>query len=229
MTINKRRYSRLDSVINGSFISREDNVCGDIVMTNFSQDGFKAALSRPIVPGRIINFQMRYEDHPMPVFATGKVMWVKEKNQDLTFCFDAGIHLLEQDAVVQQKASEYDFDNWHIRQVAEFAKQKGYLVKHFPERSLKVSCFVPSILLVYFVLGAMGSLLHINVALVYSASIMAYFLSIFATTIFWLFTEKSQKTVSDKISLIFPVSAARISSHISYGVFFLRGLFSKTA
>ncbi len=227
MAINKRRHSRLDSVINGTFICRQDNACGDIVMTNFSQGGFQAALSRPIVPGRIINFQMRYDQHAMPVFATGKVVWVREKNQNLTYGFDAGIHLLEPDAVVQQKASEYDFDNWHIKQVAEFAKQKGYLVKHYPERSLRLSCFLPSLLLVYFVLGAMVSLFYINIALVYAASIMAYFLSIFATTIFWLLTEKSNKTVFEKISLIIPVSAARISSQISYGVFFLRGLFSK--
>ncbi|MFH1061595.1 MAG: PilZ domain-containing protein [Candidatus Omnitrophota bacterium] len=227
MSINKRRYSRLDSVINGTFLSREDNAYGDIMMTNFSRDGFKASLSKPIVPGRIIQFQMRYDNHTMPIFATGKVMWVRAKNQDLTYDFDAGIHLLEQDSINKQKASEYDFDNWHIKQVAEFAKQRGYLAKHFPKKALNLTCFIPSILLTYFLLGAVIALFNINAALIYSASIMAYFLSIFATTMIWLLTEKSQKTIFEKISLIFPVSAARISSHISYGVFFLQGLFSK--
>ena len=227
MSINKRRYSRLDSVINGTFISRQDNAYGDIMMTNFSCNGFKACLSKPIVCGRIIQFQMRYDNQIMPVFATGKVIWVTAKNQDLTYDFDAGIHLLEQDSINKQKASEYDFDDWHIKQVAEFAKQRGYLAKHFPQKVLKLACFMPSLLLTYFVLGAIISLFNINAALIYSASIIAYFLSIFATTIAWLLTEKSQKTVFEKMSLIVPVCAARISSHISYGVFFLKGLFSK--
>ncbi|MBU1044900.1 MAG: PilZ domain-containing protein [Candidatus Omnitrophica bacterium] len=227
MAANKRRYSRLDSVINGTFLSREDNAVGDMMLTNFSRDGFKAALSRPIVPGRIIQFQMRYPNQTMPIFATGKVMWVKSKNQDLTYGFDAGIHLIEPDAIIRQKASEYDFDNWHIKQVADFAKQRGYLAKHFPDQVFKLSCFVPSALLIYFILGAIVSFLNVNMALIYSASIMAYFLSIFVTTAIWLLTEKSHKTLIEKISVIFPVSAARISAHISYGVFFLRGLFSK--
>ncbi|MBU1087801.1 MAG: PilZ domain-containing protein [Candidatus Omnitrophica bacterium] len=227
MAANKRRYSRLDSVINGTFLSREDNACGDMLMTNFSRDGFKAALNRPIVPGRIIQFQMRYLNYTMPIFATGKVMWVKAKNQDLTYGFDAGIQLIEPDAVTRQKASEYDFDNWHIKQVAEFARQRGYLAKHFPEPGLKLSCFVPSFLLGYFVLGAIVSFFSINMALIYSASIMAYFLSIFATSAIWLLVEKSQKSGVKKMALIVPVSAARISAHISYGVFFLRGLFSR--
>lgn len=228
MAINKRRYSRLDSVINGTFLSREDNSYGDIMMTNFSRDGFKASLSKPIVPGRIVQFQMRYDNQAMPIFATGKVMWVSAKNQDLTYGFDVGIHLLEQDSINKQKASEYDFDNWHIKQVAEFAKQRGYLAKHFPEKAIKVACFIPSILLSYFLIGAVVSLFNVNAALIYSASIIAYLLSIVATTIIWLLIEKSQKTIFEKIALILPVSAARISSHISYGVFFFRGLFSKS-
>lgn len=227
MSINKRLYSRLDSVINGTFLSREDNSCGDVIMTNFSRDGFKASLSKPIVPGRTIQFQMRYNNHTMPVFTTGKVMWIKAKDRDLTYSFDAGIHLIEEDSINKQRAAEYDCDNWHIRQVADFARQCGYLAKHFPERALKLSCFLPSILLCYFLLGGVASFFNINIALVYSASIMAYVVSMFATTMIWLFTEKSHKTIKEKFYLIMPVSAARISSHISYGVFFIRGLLSK--
>jgi hypothetical protein len=229
MSVNKRRYSRLDSVINGTFLSREDNAYGDIMLTNLSRDGFKASLSKPLVPGRIIQFQVRYPEQTMPVFTTGKVMWLKPKNQDATYGFDAGIHLVEQDSLNKQKAIEYDFDKWHIKQVAEFAQQKGYLAKHFPGKVLKLSSFIPSAFLLYFIAGAFVSFLSVKAALLFSASFLAYFLATFTTTIIWLLTEKSQKTFFEKVSLSIPVSAARISSHISYGAFFLRGLLSRKA
>ena len=131
--------------------------------------------------------------------------------------------------MTRQKAIEYDFNSWHIKQVAEFAKQRGYLAKHFPDKGAKLSFFLPSLLIVYFVSGAILSFLNLNIALIFSISVLAYFMFIFASTVIWLFAEKSQKSFWEKISLIFPVGAARISSYISYGLFFIRGVFLQKA
>lgn len=224
---DKRRYKRLDSVINGSFCSREDNISGEMIMTDSSRSGLRVALNQPVLPGRILQVELMSREKNMPLFATGKVVWLRERKKDSMYNFDAGIQLLEEGSLNRQQPSEYDFGNWHIKQIAAYARHRGYLAKSFPENSYGISCFIPSIFLLYIVFGAVFCFVYPGAAWTYAASLITYLGAILFLSLFDLMQEKSGKLISEKLKLILPVTASRISTHLTYGLCFLLGLLEK--
>lgn len=227
MSIEKRRYERQNAVINGAFHSVEDDSDGEMIMVNISRSGLRASLKKAINPGRIVQIQIRTPEQNMPIFTTGRVTWVREKAQDLTYNFDVGIRLLELDSLMVQKLSEYDMDSWHLKQIADYAVQRGNLAKKFPKNSFKVTYLLPSIWLLYLISGAIASFLFTGFGPIYVASIAIYITAILVTSAIRLMREKGAKLFSRRFKLIWPVSAGRISSHIAYGLFFLLGLLKK--
>lgn len=223
---NKRKYTRADTVVNGAFFSKDDNVFGEVMMTNFSRDGFKASFNRPVASGRTLQFGILYPDNIMPVFTTGKVVWVYAKRKDTTYCFDAGVKLQEVDSLKKQKVAEFDFMNWHLKQVADYARKKGYLAKRFPEQACQGIFFLPSIALLYLLAGGIVSFTNMKFALFYCISIILYIGCVLSYAVINLKREKKGLLSSEKLKAIFSIGTSIISTHISYGFFFIRGLFS---
>ena len=157
----------------------------------------------------------------MPVFATGKVAWIRERDRDLAYNFDAGIKLKEIDSLKMQKLSEYDFGNWHMKRIAEYAFLRGYFAKKFPDRSVKIASILPSLLFVYLVIGGIYCFVYLDFVLIYAATFIVYFSLIFLTTLIRLLGERGSKILSERMKLLFPVSAAIISSQLTAGLFFI--------
>ncbi len=227
MLSDKRKYKRVDSVISGEFYSRVDNQSGEMMVIDSSRRGFKAVFDKPIIPGDVLRFQITSHGRKMPIFTTGKVAWIRERGQNRIYNFDAGIQLLEIDSLNEQKISEYDLGNWHIRQIADYALHKGCFAKRLSHKTFEILTHLPVLFLAYIVLGAIASFVFTDFALLYLASLLFYFALILLTTSIDLLRQRSWKISIETLKPILPVSAARISSHITYGVFFVLGIFRK--
>jgi len=223
-TKDKRKYKRVDSVANGSFCSQDDDIAGEMIMTDSSRSGLRVALDQPVLPGKVLQVELINRDKSMPVFSRGKVIWLRERKKDSMYNFDAGIQLLDENSLNTQQPSEYDFGSWHLKQIAAYALHRGLLIKKWPENSSGSACFLPSMFLLYLVFGAIISFIYPGAAWVYAASLLAYFAVILASSFFKLMQEKSGKLVSQRLKLVLPVTASRISTHLTYGFFFLKGL-----
>jgi cellulose synthase/poly-beta-1,6-N-acetylglucosamine synthase-like glycosyltransferase len=102
----------------------------------------------------------------------------------------------------------------HLKQIAGYALHRGYFVKKYPETSLKFSYFLPTL----FVLAvAFGSILCVA----FPAFKLSYFLCLFLYLLLvFIFS------LSKDLRLIIPVFIGIIFTHITYGIFFLKGLLS---
>lgn len=103
----------------------------------------------------------------------------------------------------------------HLKQVASYALHRGYFVKRYPETSLKASYFIPSVFLLILVFGGVLSLFSFPCRVIYLLSLFSYFLLVFIFSIY------------NELSLIFAVFSGIIFTHLTYGLYFLKGLFSK--
>ncbi|MCX5705643.1 MAG: glycosyltransferase [Candidatus Omnitrophica bacterium] len=102
----------------------------------------------------------------------------------------------------------------HLKQISSYGLHRGYFVKKYPETSLRLSYFLPSVFVLGLVLGGVLSMLNPWLKTVYLSCLGLYLLLAFISSL------------SKELQLIFPVFFAIIFSHITYGIFFLKGLLS---
>lgn len=103
----------------------------------------------------------------------------------------------------------------HLRQIKRYALHRGYFVKKFPRTSLRLPYFMPSLLLLWLILGAVVSFWSPVFALIYLSANFIY-LTLVALT--------SLATTDPKLTLL--VFLGIIFTHITYGFWFLKGLVS---
>jgi len=102
----------------------------------------------------------------------------------------------------------------HLRQVRSYALHRGYFAKRFPETSLRLSYFLPALLLASLVGGGLLSLFITALVPFYGFGVGVYLL---ATIISAAYTSRS--------FLLTPLVAAGIlATHIVYGIWFPIGL-----
>ncbi|MDD5431389.1 MAG: glycosyltransferase [Candidatus Omnitrophica bacterium] len=102
----------------------------------------------------------------------------------------------------------------HIKQVSNYALHRGYFVKKYPETSFKPAYFIPSLFVLLLFVGGLISLLSKEFRILYLA---AFFLYLFLVFIF---------SFSKDLRLLPAVFFGIISTHVAYGVYFLKGLIS---
>lgn len=104
----------------------------------------------------------------------------------------------------------------YLKQIANIGMHRGYFAKTFPETSLQINYFIPSFLAVGFLLGMVLSFFSRFIACIYFALLSFFILiSIFSVI----------KKTDLKKSFI--VSIGIILTHITYGIFFVKGLLMK--
>ncbi|MDY6864669.1 MAG: glycosyltransferase [Halobacteriota archaeon] len=104
----------------------------------------------------------------------------------------------------------------HLRQLSRFGMHRGFFAKKFPENSMKLTYFIPSLLVLFLVAGSILSLLFPSLRLVFLGSILMYIGLAFVSA-----------SLSRDIKMILPVWFGTMLTHLTYGVFFLVGLFKK--
>ena len=103
----------------------------------------------------------------------------------------------------------------HLRQISNYARHRGYFAKKFPQTSLRFSYFIPSFLVIGLIVGGVLSLLSLIIRPIYIAIIAMYLLLILLSSL------------NRQIRLIPLVFLGIILTHLCYGIWFLRGLFSR--
>ena len=98
----------------------------------------------------------------------------------------------------------------HLAQIQAYACHRGYFAKRFPGTSLKLSYFIPSIFVLFLILGWI-----INIYL-YFGIIILYLVMAFASVV-------NLKTYRLKVLTFLGI----ISTHLVYGVWFIKGIFSR--
>ena len=98
----------------------------------------------------------------------------------------------------------------HLKQIKAYALHRGYFAKRFPRTSLRLSYFLPSMFFLFLIFGWL-----INVKL-YFGVVLLYLILTFVSV-------ARLKTWRLKLLTFMGI----IATHITYGVWFIKGLFSR--
>lgn len=104
----------------------------------------------------------------------------------------------------------------HWRQIGNYGLHRGYFVKKFPKTSLRFNYFLPSIWTLSLLAGWLPALFIPGYLGVYLCIVLLYLLSAIMT---------GARSLNLKTTAI--VAAGIISTHLVYGINFIRGLFIK--
>lgn len=102
----------------------------------------------------------------------------------------------------------------HLGQVANYALHRGYFVKRFPQTSLRLSYFLPSLFLLFLIFGlplayslSWFKIVYVSVMVIYLLLVLIY-------------------SISKELRLLSLRFFGIIFTHLVYGLFFFRGLVS---
>ena len=104
----------------------------------------------------------------------------------------------------------------HLKQIANYALHRGYFVKRYPQTSLRFPYFVPTLFLFSLITGAILSVFLIPIRIIYLLVLILYF------SLVLIFS------ISRELRFIPYVFSGIILTHITYGLYFLKGLLTKT-
>jgi hypothetical protein len=108
----------------------------------------------------------------------------------------------------------------HLLQLSRYATHRGFFAKKFPETSFKVSYFIPTLFVVY--LFQLPFMTYLFPQLFYFLNIPAFlYLILICIDTFKVY----YKTSSIAASVL--TSIGIFLSNVTYGIFFIKGLFSK--
>ena len=106
----------------------------------------------------------------------------------------------------------------HLRQIANYALHRGYFVKRYPQTSLRAVYFLPTLVLLAILFGALQSVISENFRLFYFTGLFVYL------SLIILFSNSFDS--SKKIRLIPYVIPGIVLTHLTYGFYFVKGLLS---
>jgi len=112
----------------------------------------------------------------------------------------------------------------HLQQISNYALHRGYFVKKFPETSLRLPYFIPSIFTFCILLGALSAWLIPPLRIPYLFCAFVYLIPVFLYSVYAGSTEKARLHTFQRVALISLTFTGIIFTHITYGLFFLRGL-----
>lgn len=115
----------------------------------------------------------------------------------------------------------------HLKQIANYGLHRGYFAKRFPETSRKLAYFLPSLLVVGVLSGAVFSLIPIF-RWIYFPAIISYLTVVFISSISsgCGYRKPHHGPLASPFRLTLLVFWGIIFSHIVYGIYFIKGLFS---
>lgn len=111
MTEDKRKFLRFGAFLEGVF-SAENGLDGLIMLTNFSKEGVKASLNRKLSPGTIIKLEIQFPGSIVPLFAKGKIIWIKKGNLDWTYGYDVGLKWQEIVPEDRRRILDFAYEYW---------------------------------------------------------------------------------------------------------------------
>lgn len=108
----KRKFLRFGTFLDGAFTAATENNKGLLMVTDASREGLKAAINRRLPEGTEIEIELYFPGSIVPIFASGRVIWLRKAKNGWTYAFECGIHLLKIDAMDRQRVLDYAYENW---------------------------------------------------------------------------------------------------------------------
>lgn len=105
----------------------------------------------------------------------------------------------------------------HLRQVSRFGKHRGFFAKRFPETSLRLNYFFPSIFVLFVMSGVIFAIVDGSLVLLYISILSTYLIAVLAVSLMAADAGKDLRFSP----LVF---LGTIATHIVYGVYFIQGL-----
>jgi len=103
----------------------------------------------------------------------------------------------------------------HLKQIKNIGIHRGYFVKAFPETSLKLPYFLPSIISIFFVLGLILSTIFRQIRFFFLLGLLVGFVTVFLSTL------------RKNMIISFLASFGVIATHVTYGFAFIKGIMTK--
>lgn len=104
----------------------------------------------------------------------------------------------------------------HLKQISGYGLHRGFFAKKFPQTSFKFKYFLPSLFLLFFTIGLLGSLFFELVFKLYLAGLFLYILVLIKA----FFDIKKYVKISVTLGALYYI----FFTHLVYGFSFLRGL-----
>ena len=113
----------------------------------------------------------------------------------------------------------------HLNQIKSYALHRGYFAKKYPKTSLRIEYFIPSLLVIVLLTGGISSLSFSPAAGIYSLILTMYSAFILASSLSLVFDIKESRI--NRIKLLFLTIFGIFLTHITYGIYFIKGLLAK--
>lgn len=116
----------------------------------------------------------------------------------------------------------------HLQQISNYALHRGYFVKKFPETSLRLPYFIPSIFVLGTVFGGIACWFIPFIRIPYYFCVSLYIIPVFIYSILaGCKDDKNLPQFFQRVALISLTFTGIILTHVSYGLYFLQGLISR--
>ena len=104
----RRKHKRFDVALNGEFHIRGTGIRGILETQNISQGGLFARLNRDVRRDDVLDCELTFPETVVPLFVSARVVWQRHSAQP-----EAGVTLMEIDAVERQFLVDYSFKKWN--------------------------------------------------------------------------------------------------------------------
>ena len=112
----------------------------------------------------------------------------------------------------------------HLMQIKNYALHRGFFVKKYPQTSLRINYFIPSLFAIGLFLGPIICKLIPTLWFIYKTTILLYV----ALSLYSLRScLKTNESIINNIELLIISFFGILSTHITYGVYFIKGLLTK--
>lgn len=108
----KRKFLRFGTFLDGAFTAAAVNIKGLLMVTDASREGLKAAINRCLPEDTDMEIEIYFPGSIVPIFVTGKIIWLRKSKGGWTYEFECGIRLLKIDAMDRQRILDYAYENW---------------------------------------------------------------------------------------------------------------------
>lgn len=113
----------------------------------------------------------------------------------------------------------------HLNQIKSYALHRGYFAKKYPKTSLRFEYFIPSLFVIVLLTGGIASLSSSLAEGIYSLILTMYLVFILASSLSLVFGAKENHV--NRIKLLFLTVSGIFLTHITYGIYFIKGLLAK--
>ncbi len=113
----------------------------------------------------------------------------------------------------------------HLNQIKSYALHRGYFAKKYPKTSLRFEYFIPSLFVIALLTGGISSLSSSLAEGVYSLILAIYLVFILASSLSLVFA--AGESLGNRIKLLFLTVPGIFLTHITYGIYFMKGLLTK--